>query len=198
MKYPLPLQKLITLLKKFPGVGQRTAERYAFQMISWKESDLTNLAHTIAHLKNELTKCTECGALKDPSPCPFCTSKKRDSHTLCIVSSPKDIFTIEETAIFNGLYHVMPGLLSSIDGLGPEEMGFDQLKERLEKRDVREIILALDSTVEGDATALYLKRELEKLNVMISRLALGMPLGSSLDFLDRGTLSQALSSRLPI
>ena len=198
MKYPLPLQRLITLLKKFPGVGQRTAERYAFQIINWKEVDLTNLAHTLAHLKNDLTACADCGALKDVSKCFFCTDVRRDKKVLCIVSTPKDIFSIESTGIFNGIYHVMPGLLSPLDGLGPDDMGFDHLKKRVEKVGAREIILALDSTVEGDATALYLKRELEKLNIIISRLALGMPLGSSLDFVDGGTLSQALTARLPL
>ena len=198
MKYPLPLQRLITLLKKFPGVGQRTAERYAFQMIQWKEIDLTTLASSLANLKNDLTACTACGALKDSIQCMFCHNPGRDKKTLCIVSSPKDIFAIENTSIFNGLYHVMPGLLSPIDGLGPEEMKFDELKDRIETLGVREVILALDSTLEGDATALFLKRELEKLNIILSRLALGMPLGSSLDFIDEGTLSQALSARLPI
>ncbi len=198
MKYPIPLQKLITLLKKIPGVGQRTAERYAFQMIQWKESDLSNLAYTLANLKNDLTPCPECGALKDELKCPFCNDPKRDKKTLCIVSSPKDIFAIENTSIFNGIYHVMPGLLSPIDGLGPEEMKFETLKQRIETLHIREVILALDSTVEGDATALFLKRELGKLDVLLSRLALGMPLGSSLDFIDEGTLSQALSARLPI
>ncbi len=198
MKYPIPLQRLITLLKKFPGVGQRTAERYAFQIINWKDADLSNLAHTLAHLKNDLTSCVECGALKDESQCAFCNTGRRDKKVLCIISSPKDIYAIESTGIFNGIYHVMPGLLSPLDGVGPEEMKFDHLRERIEKLGVREIILALDSTVEGDATALFLKRELEKLGILISRLALGMPLGSSLDFIDGGTLSQALSARLPI
>lgn len=198
MKYPLPLERLIALLKKFPGVGQRTAERYAFQIITWKGDDLSNLAHTLAHLKNDLTTCAACGALKDENQCFFCSSDNRDKKVLCIVSSPKDIFSIESTGIFNGLYHVMPGLLSPLDGRGPDELEFEKLKERTEKIGVREIILALDSTVEGDATALFLKRELEKSGILISRLALGMPLGSSLDFVDGGTLSQALSARLPI
>lgn len=198
MKYPLPLERLIALLKKFPGVGQRTAERYAFQIINWKSEDLSNLAYTLAHLKNDLTSCVACGALKDDADCQFCSSDKRDKKVLCIVSSPKDIFAIESTSVFNGLYHVMPGLLSPVDGRGPEEMKFDELKDRIAKLGVREMILALDSTVEGDATALFLKRELEKTGIIISRLALGMPLGSSLDFVDGGTLSQALSARLPI
>ena len=198
MKYPLPLERLIALLKKFPGVGQRTAERYAFQILNWKSEDLSNLAYTLAHLKNDLTSCAACGALKVDAACQFCFSEKRDKKVLCVVSSPKDIFAIESTCIFNGLYHVMPGLLSPIDGRGPDEMKFDTLKDRIEKLGVREMILALDSTVEGDATALFLKRELEKSGILISRLALGMPLGSSLDFIDGGTLSQALSARLPI
>lgn len=198
-KYPEPLQKLITILRKLPGVGKKTAERFAFQIISWKESDLKNFSSLLGDLKNVLGNCRCCGALiTHAQHCPFCDLTKRDGRYLCVVSSPKDIFSIESTGVYNGLYHVVSGLLSPLDDMGPEDISFDALKARLAKSEIKEIILAFDSTIEGDATALFIKRELEKEGVLTSRLALGMPLGSTLDYLDEGTLSRALSSRLPI
>ncbi len=198
MRYPEALQKIIALFRKLPGVGKKTAERYAFQMIFWKEHDLSHFAHLIHTLKNHLLTCSECGALYEGEKCPFCDSTRRDTSLLCVVASPKDLFSIESTGIYNGLYHVMQGLLSPLHDRGLSAINFDDLKKRVVKLSTREVILAFDSTVEGDATALYLKRELEKLEVRVSRLAMGMPLGSSLDFLDEGTLSRALSSRLPL
>lgn len=197
MKYPEPLQKLIGILRKFPGVGKKTAERYAFQMISWQESELQILSHLLSTLKKEITKCDTCGALTS-NTCNYCDHSRRDPTILCIVSSPKDIFSIEATGIYNGLYHVVAGLLSPLDGFGSEKIDFNKLKMRILNSPVKEVILALDATVEGDATALFLKKELESEGVFTSRLALGMPLGSTLDFLDEGTLGQALFSRLPI
>lgn len=197
-KYPEPLQKLITMLRKLPGVGKKTAERFAFQIISWKENDVKSLSSLLGELKKVLQHCKCCGALIDAHHCPFCDLSKRDGRCLCVVSSPKDIFSIESTGIYNGLYHVVSGLLSPLDDLGPEDISFDGLKQRLALSDIKEIILAFDSTIEGDATALFIKRELEKEGVLTSRLALGMPLGSTLDYLDEGTLSRALSSRLPL
>lgn len=197
-KYPASLLQLVAFLRKLPGVGQKTAERFAFQMISWGEKDQKNFAKLLSELKEKLHNCKECGALYDTAHCGFCSNTNRDTNFLCIISNPKDIFTIENTGIYNGLYHVMPGLLSPLDNFGPEELHFDALKSRIESLGTKEVILALDSTVEGDATSLYLKKELEALHIFVSRLALGMPLGSSLEYIDEGTLSRALSSRSPI
>lgn len=198
IRYPESLQKLITMLRKLPGVGKKTAERFAFQIISWQDSDVKNFSALLGDLKRLLQTCKCCGALIDTTYCQFCDLSKRDGRCLCVVSSRKDIFSIESTGIYNGLYHVVSGLLSPLDDLGPEEIHFDALKLRVIGSDIKEIILAFDSTIEGDATALFIKRELEKEGVITSRLALGMPLGSTLDYLDEGTLSRALSSRLPL
>lgn len=198
MSYPLPLQKLISFLRKFPGVGKKSAERFAFQIISWKETDLLAFSNLLAQIKTELLTCPTCKSLFEKEKCPFCDREKRDFSLICIVASAKDIFTIESTGIYNGLYHVIPGLLSPIERFGPSELQFSELKERLLRIEAKEVILALDSTIEGDATALFLKKELNKLGISVSRLAMGMPLGSSLDFLDEGTLSKAFSSRLPV
>lgn len=198
MKYPEPLQKLIAILRKFPGVGRKTAERYAFQMISWQETDLQKFSTLLSNLKKEIANCDTCGALISALPCGFCNQARRDPTILCIVSSPKDIFSIEATGIYNGLYHVVSGLLSPLDGFGSEKIDFNKLKMRIVNSSIKEVILALDSTVEGDATALFLKKELEGEGVYTSRLAHGIPLGSTLDYIDEGTLSQALFARLPL
>ena len=198
VKYPEPLQKLIAILRKLPGVGKKTAERYAFQMISWSQADLQDLSSLLSNLKKDILECETCGALISETPCNYCDSKKRNSSSLCIVSSAKDIFSIESTGIYNGFYHVVSGLLSPLDDFGPEKLDFNKLKSRIENSSIKEIILAFDSTIEGDATALFLKREIESEGIITSRLALGMPLGSTLDYVDEGTLSQALLARLPI
>ena len=128
-------------------------------------------------------------------PCPYCDLTRRDARKLCIVASTKDLFTLESTGIYNGLYHVIQGLLSPLDDRGPDSLRLDLLKERLVNLPTKEIILAIDSTLEGDATSLFLKKEFEQMGLSVSRLAMGMPLGSSLDYLDEGTLARAFSSR---
>lgn len=198
MNYPLALQKLIAFLRKFPGVGRKTAERFAFQIISWKDSDLSSFADLLKSIKKDLLTCPTCKGLYDKSFCPFCDPETRDQNLICIVASPKDIFTIESIGIYNGLYHAIPGLLSPVDHFGPDELHFKELKMRLTQLQIKEVILALDSTIEGDATSLFLKKELNQMGISVSRLAMGMPLGSSLDFLDEGTLTRAFSSRLPV
>lgn len=197
MKYPSQLNSLIACLKKFPGVGNRSAERFAFDLLDWSEEDRKTLATIVDELGRKIQYCSDCGSILLSSPCPLCNTSVRNSHTLCIVSSPKDVFAIEETG-FNGLYHVIGPLLSPIDGMTPEKLRLDTLKVRLVKHSVKEIILAFDSTIEGDATALYLGEELEEIGVQISKLALGMPMGTSLDFLDGNTLSFALKGRRKI
>ncbi len=164
-------------------------------MISWKSEDQQLLSTLVSGLKKNIAICPECGAIYEGTGCFFCNHTNRDSHLLCIISSPKDIFSLENTRLYNGLYHVMPGLISPIDGIGPEELHLDHLKDRIRKNEIREVILALDSTIEGDTTSLYLKKEIETLGVFVSRLGLGMPMGSSLEYVDEGTLSRAFSSR---
>lgn len=196
-KFPSHLTTLIAFLKKLPGVGSRTAERYAFQLLDWSEEDLTALAQHFADIKKKIYLCPECQALmEEGTPCTFCNPSLRDSRCLCIVGSPKDIYPIEETRIFKGMYHVLGALLSPLQKFGPELLRIDRLKERIGKNHVEEIIIALDSTLEGDATSLYLKKELEAIpDLRVSRLAFGLPLNSTLDFIDGGTLAKALSGR---
>ncbi|MBI3900858.1 MAG: recombination protein RecR [Chlamydiia bacterium] len=194
MHYPEHLQKLILLFKKFPGVGTRSAERFAFHLLDWPEEKLLEIGKVFSQTKEKLTHCTECGVLIEEK-CPFCTHPTRLTSLLCLVASPKDVFSIEQTHAFNGLYHVLGGVLSPLQGLSPPADSIKKLKNRIKTLEVKEIILALDSTLEGDTTALYLKKELESLHITASRLALGLPMGSSLDFIDGGTLARALAGR---
>jgi recombination protein RecR len=196
VKFPSHLATLISFLKKLPGVGTRTAERYAFHLLDWKEDDIVALAQHLIDIKKKISLCSDCHALMEEKGCPFCDLSHRDARALCIVGSPKDIYPIEETRAFRGIYHVLGALLSPLQKLGPQNLRIDLLKERINRHNVEEIIIALDSTLEGDATALYLKKELETLpHLRVSRLASGLPLNSTLDFIDGGTLAKALSGR---
>lgn len=198
MNYPKPIQLIISHFQKISGVGKKTAERYAFQMISWQDTDIQKFTEVLRDLKESLYTCDTCGSLSDLETCKYCDPTRRDATHLCIISSPKDLFTIEATHSYNGMYHVLSHNLSPLEDTGPNEEELKNLKKRIQETGVKEVILALDSTIEGDATALYLKKDLSEHPVIITRLALGMPLGSTLEFLDEGTLSRALSTRTPI
>ncbi len=195
MKYPPHLLRLIDVLRKLPGVGTKSAERYAFEMISWPKSKIEEMADVIQLSPSMLKHCQECGCLSDVASCYFCTSAQTRIPTLCVVAMPRDVFAIESTHEFRGIYHVLGSLLSPIDGTGPEKINIPKLKRRISSLNIEELIIALDSTLEGDATSLYIKQELESLNLSISRLAFGLPMGSSLDYVDGGTLARALSAR---
>jgi recombination protein RecR len=196
MKYPLPITKLIEVLKKLPGVGNKSAERFAFQMLKWSKEELHAMANTVASAADKLGCCETCGCLADEEGCRFCAPNRMEVPTLCVIASLRDAFTIEETREFRGSYHVLGGLLSPLEGQGPEVLKIHKLRDRIIDHKIEELVIALDSTLEGDATALYLKSALEDLPVKISRLAFGIPLGSSLDYVDGGTIARAFSARL--
>lgn len=195
MNYPLHLLKLIDVLKRLPGVGSKSAERFAFEMIAWPEARLNEMAEIIKQTATQLKQCLECGSLIDLQGCAFCSRAHQRSKALCIVANARDLFSIEATREYRGLYHVLGALLSPLDGIHPNSLNIDKLKERIQRHQIEEIIIALDSTLEGDATALYLRQELAALQVPVSRLAFGLPMGSSLDYVDGGTLARALSAR---
>jgi recombination protein RecR len=194
-KYPSDLVELIAHLKKLPGVGAKTAERFSFQMLNWQEEELKRLAALLSTLKGKIPHCKECNCLTDNGLCYFCQSVTRDKTQLCIIASARDAYFIDETGAYHGLYHVLGGLLSPIDGRSPDHLRLDKLKKRITELQLKEIILALDSTLEGDTTSLYLKEQIESWGLSVSRLAFGIPIGSSLDFIDGGTLARALTGR---
>jgi len=194
MKYPHHLKLLMGELQKLPGVGNRTSERFAFELLSWEQDDLKNLSSLLSHLKEKVLFCQECGCLIDHDGCRFCKNAETLEKKLCIASSFKSVLAIDSTGLFKGNYHVLSHLISPLKGQGPDTIGIEKLKNRIEKLKIQEIVIAFDSTLEGDATALYLKRELPS-NAPILRLATGIPMGSSLDFIDSATLSRALLGR---
>ena len=194
-KYPNAINSLIAYLRKFPGVGSKTAERHAFQLLDWPDTQVQDFAKLLSTFKATIHPCPECGCLLEDTLCVFCDPSKRDLSMLCIIASAKDAYPIEEPRVYKGLYHVIGGLLSPLDGKTPEDLHIEKLKNRISKNTIKDVIIALDSTIEGDATALYLKEEMELWGVKVTRPAMGMPMGSSLDYVDGGTLARALIGR---
>lgn len=194
-KFPTDLLTLIAHLKKLPGVGARTAERFAFELLSWPQESLQDLGHLLESIQSKLPACASCGCLTDAGVCRFCNLELRDPSSLCILASARDVYAIEETKAYKGLYHVVEHLLSPLDGRHASTIRVDRIKQRIEQTGVKEVILAFDSTLEGDTTALYLKNQLHQENLSISRLAFGLPIGSSLEYIDGGTLTRALVGR---
>lgn len=193
--FPEALKKLILHLKKLPGVGTKTAERFAFSLLERKTQELQDLSEAIKNFKDEIKQCQSCGCLKSENLCAFCNGPARNTDLLCIISSPREAFSIEETKTYQGNYYVLPHLISPIDGKGLEDINIDKLHTRVKQLQCKEVIIALDSTLEGDTTALYLKKELETWGLSVSRIAFGLPVGSSLEQIDGYTLAKALTGR---
>ena len=194
-KYPAPLKPLVEMLKKLPGVGTRTAEKFSFELLSWDSSSLQEFGSILQTLHHRLPACHICGCITDNWICPFCDNSSRDRQKLCIVATPKEIFPIEETHSFKGLYHVIEHLISPLDGRHGKEINLEKIQTRILENNITEILLAFDSTLEGDATAIFLKNQIKQPNIQFTRFAFGLPLGSSLEYIDGATLSRALKSR---
>lgn len=195
MNYPKPLLALIQHLRRLPGVGQKSAERFAFHLLTLSTAELGDFARAIAEIQQRVGACSMCGAVAEGTRCSICDHPARDTKTICVVASPRDVFAVERTGHYRGLYHVLGGLLSPLERKGPEHLAIDSLKERIATLPAEEVILALDSTLEGDATALFLKEELCTLSVSVSRIAFGLPIGSAFDGVDGYTLGQAFTGR---
>ncbi len=195
-KLPEELLTLVAHLKKLPGVGARTAERFAFELLSWDSSTLKTLGQTLIELREKVPPCPICSCLSNQGFCRFCNN--RDTSSLCILASARDAYAIEEAGNYRGLFHVIEHLLSPLDGRHTEALQLDRIEQRIQQHNIRELIIAFDSTLEGDTTALYLKNQLARPHLSISRLAFGIPVGSSLEYIDGGTLARALSGRQTI
>jgi len=195
MKFPKHLISLINILRRLPGVGNKTAERYAFQMLEWQADHLNEMATAIHELHIKTKFCNECGCLLDEEICIFCSDERTNSGLICVLPTIREVYAIESIGEYRGLYHVLGGLLSPMEGIGPDKLTINKLIGRIKKHNIQEIVIGLDATLEGDATSLYLKKELANLNVKISRLAFGIPMGSSLDYIDGGTLALAFAGR---
>lgn len=196
---PSPLiQRLITALCCLPGVGPKSAQRSALHLLERRREQALALASALEEAATQVKNCARCRTLTEFEVCALCENPERETSELCIVETPSDIMAIERTHSFKGYYFVLMGRLSPLDGIGPDELGIEQLKERLKEGVVEEIILATNPTVEGEATAHYIAEQLKPFSVRITRLAHGVPLGGELDYLDAGTLVHALRARLAI
>jgi recombination protein RecR len=195
MRYPQQLNRLIEHLKKLPGVGSKSAERFAFQIITWQEKSRNDFAELIANLGTSLSSCSDCGSLCDQAGCLICLDSNRNRALLCVVVSQKEVFAFEQTGQFKGLYHVLGTLFSPMNSKFINNEKIDKLQKRIEEEFIEEVIVAIDATLEGDATALYIKDNLKHLPVKVSRIAFGLPQNCSLEFVDGSTLSYALRGR---
>jgi recombination protein RecR len=202
MLYTSPaLETLIERLASLPTIGRKTAQRLALFLLKQPEHDVQALASAISELKKRVRTCSVCANITEDDPCPICSNMKRDRATICVVEEPNDVLVIERTNEFKGLYHVLGGALSPLEGVGPEDLKVRELLTRLstdEGQHVREIILAMDPNVEGEATTLYLAKLLRPIVPTISRIARGIPIGSDLEYADEATLSRALEGRITI
>jgi len=198
MAYPKLIEKLIERLSKLPGIGRRSAERIAFWLLSHSMEESNALAKSIVELKEELLFCRICNNLSDTEICLVCSDTTRDDKTICVVENPKDLLAIERSGSFKGHYHVLLGTISPADGCGPEDLKISQLLNRVNTQNIQEVVIATDPDNEGEMTALYLIKELRPLGVKISRISVGIPLGSSLEFADMSTLGMSMSTRREI
>lgn len=198
-QYPKPLTRLIAQLSKLPGIGGKTAQRLAFFILSMREEDVEEMADAIASAKKNLKYCSVCGNLTDTDPCIICTDPVRDRTAICVVESPRDVAAIERMKEYKGLYHVLHGAISPMDGIGPEDINLKQLILRLSENDqVKEVILATNPNIEGEATAMYAAKLIKPAGIRVSRIAHGVPVGGDLDYTDEITLSRALEGRRDI
>ena len=195
MALPEPISALIASLSKLPGVGPRSAERIALHIVQTESGEVKQLAETIVTARNRVTLCAVCGALTERNPCGICTDARRDSSVVCLVERPVDIFSVEKSGTFRGKYHVLGGKISPLNGVEPEDLRIAELENRLRQEPVKEIIIALGTDVEGDATSFYLAKRLARENLAITRIAHGLPAGTGLEFADELTLSRALEGR---
>jgi len=190
-----PLARLITEFKRLPGIGQKSAQRLAFHVMRAARDDAEHLAQAILDVKDKLGLCRICNNISDAETCLFCRDPNRDGHVICVVEEPHNIVGIETTRQFNGRYHVLHGALSPLRGIGPDALKIKTLVERIGQGGVEELIVATNPTVEGEATAVYLARLLKPLGVKVSRIGMGIPVGSDLEFADEVTISKAMEGR---
>jgi recombination protein RecR len=190
-----PISNLIDQLKRLPGIGQKTAQRLAFHILRTDMEDAEALAAAILGAKNNLHECSICNNITDTDPCVFCRNPARSQKLICVVEEPHNIMPVEKTRGYSGLYHILGGALSPLNGVGPDQLNIKSLLERLKKGAVEEIIIATNPTTEGEATAVYLSKLIKPLGVRVTRIGMGIPVGSDLEYADEVTMSKAMEGR---
>jgi recombination protein RecR len=190
-----PLAELVTALQRLPGIGARSAQRLAYHLLKTPREEVDAMCDAIRAVKDRITYCSACGNITDVDPCTYCTADDRDVRIICVVEHPENVNAIEKTRGFRGRYHVLMGTIAPLQGVGPDDLKIKSLLARVAGERVEEVILATNPTVEGEATALYLARLLKPLRVRVTRIAMGVPVGSDLDYTDEFTMSKALEGR---
>ena len=198
-QYPKPLNKLINELSKLPGIGGKTAQRLAFHILALEESEATALANSIVNAKRSLHYCSVCGNLTDTDPCEICSDESRNRTKVCVVETPQDVIAMERIREFKGLYHVLHGAISPVEGIGPNDINLKSLITRLQQHgEIDEIIVATNPNIEGEATAMYIARLLKPSGIKVTRIAHGIPVGGDLEYVDEVTLLKAMEGRREI
>ncbi|HBZ6318860.1 TPA: recombination protein RecR [Listeria monocytogenes] len=195
MHYPEPITKLIDSFMKLPGIGPKSAARLAFYVLDMKEDDVLDFAKALVDAKRNLSFCSVCGHITDKDPCYICADTSRDRSVICVVQESKDVIAMEKMRDFHGLYHVLHGIISPMDGIGPEDINIPDLLKRLQDDTIEEVILATNPNVEGEATAMYISRLLKPSGIKVTRIAHGLPVGGDLEYADEVTLSKAMEGR---
>ncbi len=193
--YPLPIAKLIEEFLKLPGIGKRSAERLAFHILKQPIESAERFSNALIDAKKKITFCPVCQSLTDTTPCSICSDSKRDHSLICVVENPKDILAMEKTKEFKGVYHVLHGVISPIDGIGPDDIKIKELLVRTKDNDVKEIIMATNPSIEGEATAMYISNLFKNFGIKVTRIAHGLPVGGELEYADEITLTKALEGR---
>jgi len=194
-QYAKPLAQLITELSKLPGIGGKSAQRLAFHILALEDREAMALAEAISDAKKNMKYCSVCGNLTDVDPCAYCSDESRDPSVICVVESPRDVSAVERIREFHGMYHVLHGAISPMDGIGPEDINLKSLIQRLQDERVKEVILATNPNIEGEATAMYISRLIKPAGIKVSRIAHGIPVGGDLEYADEVTLAKALEGR---
>ena len=195
MQFPVALERLVYEFSRLPGIGRKTAQRLAFNILRYSDDEVQNLADALIKVKEQIKYCSICSGFTDVDPCAICINVNREEDQICVVEHPNNIFPIEKSGVFKGVYHVLMGAISPLDGIGPEQLNIQKLRERIENNEIRELIVATNPTVKGEATALFLKHEFSEKIQIITRLACGIPAGGDLEYVDDVTMTEAFFGR---
>lgn len=198
MKYPKIIQDLIDCFRKIPGVGEKTAERYALSLLECDDEVLQLFSENLKNLKQKIRRCEKCNNLSEDELCEICKDQLRDTQTICVVEEPKNVFSFEKAGTYSGTYHVLDGLISPLEGIRPENINIPSLLKRVEEEHVKEVIIAVKACVEGETTAMYIAKKLEGKDVKVTKIAYGIPLGADMGYIDASTLEISLENRQQI
>ena len=196
--YPEPLAKLISELQKLPSIGPKTAQRIAMHILRMKDEDAKRLGQLVSDVKDQIIYCSICGGVADRDPCHICGDTKRDHKIICVVEETDDVIALEKAGIFKGIYHVLMGVLSPLEGINPDDLRINQLLERINSQEIEEIVIATNPNAQGQVTAIYLSKKIKPMGIKVTQLAYGLPIGGDIEYADEVTLGKALEGRREI